>query len=80
MTTNVYENSCIKIIHTHLPGYIRKKYPSEPSCSKPVYAKPGLAKKFNCYLFTVKGGFLTTLRFKDTKFVIYNLLGPQFCG
>lgn len=80
MTTNGYENSCIKIIHTHLPGYIRKKYPPEPSCSKPVCTKPGLAKEFNCYLFTVKGGFLTRLRFKDTKFVIYNLLGPQFCG
>ena len=65
MTTNVYENSCIKIIHTHLPCYVRKKYPTEPSCSKPVYTKPGLAKKFNCYLFTVKGGFLTRLRFKD---------------
>ena len=35
--------------------------------------------KFNCYVFTVKGGFFTKLRFKEKKFVIYNLIGPQFC-
>ena len=35
-------------------------------------------KILTCYLFTVKGGFVA--RFKEKKFVIYNLIGPQFCA
>ena len=35
---------------------------------------------FNCYLFIVKGGFFTRVRFKEKKFVIYDLIGPQFWG
>ena len=33
-----------------------------------------------CYLFIVKQGFFTTLRFKVKKFVIFKLIGPHFCG
>ena len=39
-----------------------------------------ISGNFNCYLFTVKGGFLTRLKFKEEKFVIYNPTGSQFCG
>ena len=35
-------------------------------------------KNLNCYLFTVKRGLVT--RFKEKKFVIYNLIGSQFCA
>lgn len=42
-----------------------------PSCSKPVWANPGLVKSFNRYLTAAKGGFFTGLRFKEKKFVIY---------
>ena len=31
-----------------------------------------------CYLFTVEGGFFITLRLREIKFVIYNLIGPNF--
>ena len=50
------------------------------TCSKAHKANLGLVKKFNCYLITVKEGFFTRLWFKEKKFVIYNLLEPQFCG
>ena len=36
-------------------------------------------KKFN-YLFTAKGGLLTILRFKENKYVIYDIIRPLFCG
>ena len=39
-----------------------------------------LVRNFNCYSFTIKGGFFTRLRFKEKKFVIHNLIGPQLCG
>ena len=39
---------------------------------------PGLVENFNCYLFTVKGGFFAGLRFREKKFVNYNLLGHNF--
>ena len=35
---------------------------------------------FNGYLFTVKEEFFTRLRFKEKKFVIYNLIELQFCA
>ena len=50
------------------------------TCTKPDKANLGLVKKFNYYLITVKGGFFTRLWFKEKKFVIYNLIDPQFCG
>ena len=37
------------------------------------WTSESLVNKFN-YLFTVKG------RFKEKKYVIYNLIGRQFCG
>ena len=37
-------------------------------------------KTFYYYLFTVKGGFFTRLRFKGKNFAIYNLVGPHFWG
>ena len=37
-------------------------------------------ENFNCNLFTIKGEFFTSLRFKEKKFVISNLIGPHFCG
>ena len=36
--------------------------------------------KVKLLFFTFKRGFLRRLRFKEKKFVIYNLIGPQFCG
>jgi len=33
-----------------------------------------------CYLVIVKGGFFIRLRFEEKKFVLYNPIGPQFCG
>ena len=46
----------------HHTGHF-KFLPSGPSCSKPNLANPGLLKNFNCYFFTVNGGFFTRLRF-----------------
>ena len=43
----------------------------------PVVQRP-ISENFNFYLFTVQGGFFRRLRFKEKKFVIYNLIGPQF--
>ena len=39
-----------------------------------------ISGNFNCYLFTVKEEFFTRLRFKEKKFVIYNLIEGQFCA
>ena len=49
--------------------------PQGPFVQSPIK----LILDFN-YLFKVKGGLFTRLRFKENKFVIYNPIGPQFCG
>ena len=46
---------------------------------KAQLSKSWISGNFN-YLFTVKGGFFSRLRFKKKKCVIYNLIRPQFCG
>lgn len=38
----------------------------------------GINGNFNYYLFIVKGGFFTRVRFKEKIFVIYDLIAPQF--
>ena len=53
---------------------------SGPSCSKPDLANPGLVEILIVIYLPVKGGFVTILSFKEKKFVIYNIIGPQFCG
>ena len=34
---------------------------------------------FHLYLFTVKGGFFIRLTFQEKKFLIYDLIGSEFC-
>ena len=70
-------HSCVINIH-----YPNQKYNERHLCLRPGSSSkhPGLVKKFNCYLFTVKEWSFTRLRLKEKKFVISNLIRPQFCG
>ena len=44
-------------------------------CKTSIFNSNG---NFDSYLFTVNGGFLTRLWFKEKKFVIQKVVGPQF--
>ena len=44
----------------------------------PLVTRTSGGFRLNCYLFTVKGGFVT--RFREEKHSIYNHTESQFCG
>ena len=57
----------VRISRTLYDAYItcqESHYPG-PSSSKPDEANPRLVENFNHYLFTVKEGFFTRVRFKE---------------
>ena len=51
-----------------------------PNCSKPDLANPGLVEILIAIYLPLYARFFTRLRFKEKKFVIYDLIGSQFCG
>ena len=57
-----------------------EKRPPGPNCSKLDLANPGLVKILIAIYLPLYVRFFTRLRFKEKKFVIYDLIGSQFCG
>ena len=56
------------------------KNPNQAPVAQSLIKLIRISGNFNCYLFIIKRGFFTRLRFKEKKVVIYNVIGPQFCG
>ena len=63
------------------PFQFEPTYPPGPSCSKPDKANPGLVEILVVIYLLLKEDFSQHYeRFKEKKFVTYNLIGQQFCG